>query len=322
MPARGGDDVAVATMHRARHPVATTDLVDHRAADADRCVRLEGRALVGLEIARGFDQAEHAGLDEVVDLHARRQARREVVRDAAHELGVAFDDLRRIATMLRAVLGGRRGVHAAGAARRRGDQAFEEEFDVSARALRRLPLRRAPGDVAERERRRTRREGFDHRFLALHGAAQPFVARDRAEVGQRHVEEASGDAFELCEQLAALAGMRDLVGEHLHAVDAALAAEHLDQRVRIGDRSRFVADHDDHVLAAWQKVSTPSAMPAALSTTIVSICNSSCENACTSPTCCCGSKFGHVALAGRGGHDVQPARPFDHGVAPVRSGRR
>src|SRR5690606_26696901 len=40
--------------------------------------------------------------------------------------------------------------------------------------------------------------------------------------------------------------------------------------------------------AAWQKVSTPSAMPAALSTTIASRSRSSCEKACTRPTCWAG----------------------------------
>src|SRR5690606_16867932 len=110
--AGGGDHVAVLAMDRARHPVATADLVDHRAADADAGVGLERRALVGLEIATGVDQAKHAGLDQVVDLDAGRQARGEVVGDAAHQLAVALDDERGVAGLVGAV-GGCGGAHAA-----------------------------------------------------------------------------------------------------------------------------------------------------------------------------------------------------------------
>src|SRR5690606_38320367 len=110
--AGGRDDVAVASVHRTRHPVAAADLVDHRAADADRGVGLEGCALVGLEVAGGVDQAEHAGLDQVVDLDAGGQPRGEVMGDAAHQLTVLLDHLGGRALLVGAVLRGGGNVHA------------------------------------------------------------------------------------------------------------------------------------------------------------------------------------------------------------------
>src|SRR5690606_405034 len=61
------------------------------AADADGGVGLERGALLGVVAARGFDQADHAGLDQVVDFHAGRQARGQVMGDAAHQVRVPHD---------------------------------------------------------------------------------------------------------------------------------------------------------------------------------------------------------------------------------------
>ncbi|KAG1191095.1 hypothetical protein G6F35_013828 [Rhizopus arrhizus] len=92
-PADGGGGVAGAAVHRARHPVAPPDFIDHRAADADRGVGLERGALVGVVAARGLDQAHHAGLDQVVDFDAGRQACGKVVGDAPHQVRVLGDHL-------------------------------------------------------------------------------------------------------------------------------------------------------------------------------------------------------------------------------------
>src|SRR5690606_30269382 len=154
--AGGGDDVAVAPVHRARHPVAAADLVDHRAADADRGVGLEGRALVGLEIAGRVDQAEHAGLHQVVDLDAGRQARGEVVGDAAHEFAVLLDDLGGGTLLVGAVTRGRDGVHAA------APRAAAADGADTRRSRKNSTWPRAPGgDCHWRERRAMSRKATE-----------------------------------------------------------------------------------------------------------------------------------------------------------------
>src|SRR5690606_11408649 len=99
-------------VHRPRHPVATADLVDHRAADADRGIGLEGRTLVVLEVTCGVQQAHHAGLHEVVDLDAGRQARGKVVGDASDQFAVAFDHGGGIVAGLAGTVGGGGEAHA------------------------------------------------------------------------------------------------------------------------------------------------------------------------------------------------------------------
>src|SRR5690606_12695419 len=60
-------------VHRTRGPVALADLVEHRAADAYAGVGLEAGALTGIIVARRLEQPDHAGLNQVVHLYARRQ---------------------------------------------------------------------------------------------------------------------------------------------------------------------------------------------------------------------------------------------------------
>src|SRR5262249_15191512 len=75
-------------------------------------IGFERRALRGVETARGFDQADHAGLLQIVHVHARRQARDQVMRDARDQFGVARHDLARRLTLHGAVFGVRQRVHA------------------------------------------------------------------------------------------------------------------------------------------------------------------------------------------------------------------
>ena len=76
-------------MHRARRPVELAQRVDHRAADADAGVGLETRAAIRGVVRRRFEQAQHARLDEVGDIHRGRQAPGQMVGDAFHQLRVA-----------------------------------------------------------------------------------------------------------------------------------------------------------------------------------------------------------------------------------------
>ena len=80
-------------MHRARRPVELAQPVEHRAADTDAGVSLETRAASGRIVGRRLEQAEHAGLDEVVDFHRRRQSAGQVIGDALHQLGMAHHQL-------------------------------------------------------------------------------------------------------------------------------------------------------------------------------------------------------------------------------------
>src|SRR3569623_1029864 len=78
LPYRVGELPRLA-MHRARRPVVAADLIEHRAADADAGVGLEARTLTRIIIARRLAQTDHAGLDQVIGLHARRQSAHQVV---------------------------------------------------------------------------------------------------------------------------------------------------------------------------------------------------------------------------------------------------
>ncbi len=66
-------DLAHVLAHVARHPVAAAQLVEHGAADALHRIGLELRAMGFFIAADGVQQADHAGLDQVVDLDAGRQ---------------------------------------------------------------------------------------------------------------------------------------------------------------------------------------------------------------------------------------------------------
>src|SRR5690606_38913837 len=104
--------------------------------------------------ARRVDQAEHAGLDQVVDLDAGRQPRGEVVRDAAHQFAVLLDDLGGRSLLVGAVVRGRGGVHAA--APRVADPGVDTK-----RSRKNSTWPRAPGgDCHWRERRAMSRKAI------------------------------------------------------------------------------------------------------------------------------------------------------------------
>ncbi|MNJ74926.1 hypothetical protein D3C77_719310 [compost metagenome] len=78
-------------MHRAWRPVALAHLVEHGAADADTGVGFEAGALAGVVLLRCLQQADHPGLDQVVDLDAGRQACEQVVGNALDQRRILVD---------------------------------------------------------------------------------------------------------------------------------------------------------------------------------------------------------------------------------------
>ncbi len=78
-------DVLLALARAAAHPVAVAQFVDHRAADALAGEGLELHALRGLVTRDGLGQADHADLDQVVELHARGQLGDHVMRQATDQ---------------------------------------------------------------------------------------------------------------------------------------------------------------------------------------------------------------------------------------------
>ncbi|MCY1434831.1 hypothetical protein D9M71_509060 [compost metagenome] len=86
-------DHACVAVHRTRCPVALADFVEHGPADADAGVGFKAGALAGVVLVGHFQQADHAGLDQVLDLHVGRQPRQQVVSDALDQRGVALDQL-------------------------------------------------------------------------------------------------------------------------------------------------------------------------------------------------------------------------------------
>ena len=84
-------DHARIAVYRARRPVTLAHLIEHRATDTDTGVGLETRALAGVVFTRDFEQADHAGLDQVIHLHTGRQTRQQVVGDALDQGRIALD---------------------------------------------------------------------------------------------------------------------------------------------------------------------------------------------------------------------------------------
>ena len=75
-------DIAQILAAAARHPVGVAQFVEHRAAYPLRRIGFKLRALAGIEIVGGFHQADHPGLDQVVDVDAGRHPGHEMVGDA------------------------------------------------------------------------------------------------------------------------------------------------------------------------------------------------------------------------------------------------
>ena len=77
----------------ARQPVVLAQSVEHRAADALRRVGLELRAETFLVAVNRVEQAEHAVLNEIVELDIGRQAGHQVIGDPLHQRHEALNQL-------------------------------------------------------------------------------------------------------------------------------------------------------------------------------------------------------------------------------------
>ncbi|MNH07183.1 hypothetical protein D3C79_665710 [compost metagenome] len=86
-------DHAGIAVYRTRRPVALAHFIEHGAADADTGIGLEACTLARVVLVGDFEQADHAGLDQVLHLHTGRQTRQQVVGDALDQRRVTFDQL-------------------------------------------------------------------------------------------------------------------------------------------------------------------------------------------------------------------------------------
>ena len=107
-------DLAHVLAHAARQPVAGAQFVEHGAADTQHGIRLELRAMRLFIAADGVEQADHASLDQVIDLDRRRQFRLHMVRQTLHQRNVLrqqivlvrfpFDRVHRLLIVLTAIV--------------------------------------------------------------------------------------------------------------------------------------------------------------------------------------------------------------------------
>jgi len=97
-------EVLLLAAHGAGGPVLAPEIVEHGAADPEFGVGLELDAPVRDEFVDGVDQAEDAGVDEVVDFDGGGQTSGKALRDVPYEGRVLFDEF--IAGGLGAVAGG------------------------------------------------------------------------------------------------------------------------------------------------------------------------------------------------------------------------
>ena len=180
---------------------------------------------------------------------------------------------------------------------------------------------RGPSGTGQSSARRARRLnaradglsgiGVQRPAAAPHGASDAGVVGHLAGVVEHHVEEPVRDALERREQPPRpAAGVARHVGQHPEAPHAMLAAQHLDQRIGIGDRGRLVAARPRARAARpGRSCSTPSAMPAAVSMTSVSRrCPSVAERTARRPACSAGLEVGELRDARGRRHHPQPAR--------------
>jgi hypothetical protein len=77
----------------ARQPVAAAQFIQHGAPDALYGIGLELRAMGFLVAVDGVEQAHHAGLDQVVHLHARGQLGLELMRQFLDQRRMLLQDV-------------------------------------------------------------------------------------------------------------------------------------------------------------------------------------------------------------------------------------
>ena len=89
---------------------------------------------------------------------------------------------------------------------------------------------------------------LDDRGLPLHRTPQVIVKRYGTGKLERHIEKSVTDSLNFLEQVRPFPRTARLIGQDLEALHAVLAAQHLDERVGVGDGGRLVANHDQDVM--------------------------------------------------------------------------
>ena len=84
-------ELAGLAAHQPRHPVHRAQLVEHGAADTRHAVGFELHAARQVERVDGVHQAEHAGRDQVVELHAVGQPRPDPLAVVLHQRQILLD---------------------------------------------------------------------------------------------------------------------------------------------------------------------------------------------------------------------------------------
>ncbi|MNP31264.1 hypothetical protein D3C76_1243780 [compost metagenome] len=79
--------------------------------------------------------------------------------------------------------------------------------------------------------------------LLLHCPTRTFIVRNRSHIPQGYVEEAIGDFGQFSEQRATFRRALHHIDQHPETVHSVITIKQFDQCVGIGDRGRFVADH-------------------------------------------------------------------------------
>src|SRR5690606_10445720 len=87
----GFADLARGPMGRARAPLLAPYLVEDRASYANARVGLKARTVPLVVLSSGLEKPDHTRLDQVLDLHGRRQPPQHVVGDAPDQIHVALD---------------------------------------------------------------------------------------------------------------------------------------------------------------------------------------------------------------------------------------
>ncbi len=93
------------------------------------------------------------------------------------------------------------------------------------------------------------------------------------------------DQSQLCNNFSAFAIASDHICNDFESLNLVLSAQQLNQGISISDRSWFITDHNHDICAALEKLITMSEIPAAVSTSKMSISSSREPNARIKPAC-------------------------------------
>ena len=83
--ASGGFHLFVAAAHVARGPIELAQAVEDRALDAVLGIARKGNLFFGIVLAGGVEQAENAGVNQIVHIHVDRQVLMHANRDGFHQ---------------------------------------------------------------------------------------------------------------------------------------------------------------------------------------------------------------------------------------------